>query len=120
VAGLLRRLWSSPPDGHPFRPLRAMCDAWAVEFEHRFATSPGVLDPGLARAGLELFRGLPATAERGVLLCIDLHAENGLAAQREPWLVVDPKPYVGDGNESPKSLVSFPCSRAERTPRVPD
>ena len=26
----------------------------------------------------------------------DLHAENVLAATREPWLVIDPKPYVGD------------------------
>jgi streptomycin 6-kinase len=25
-----------------------------------------------------------------------LHAENVLAAEREPWLVIDPKPYVGD------------------------
>jgi streptomycin 6-kinase len=25
-----------------------------------------------------------------------LHAGNVLAAQREPWLMVDPKPYVGD------------------------
>ncbi len=31
-----------------------------------------------------------------MLLCTDLHAENVLAAEREPWLVIDPKPYVGD------------------------
>ena len=43
-----------------------------------------------------MFRSLPATAEREVLLCTDLHAGNVLAAEREPWLVVDPKPYVGD------------------------
>jgi streptomycin 6-kinase len=29
-------------------------------------------------------------------LCTDLHAENVLFAQREPWLVIDPKPFVGD------------------------
>jgi streptomycin 6-kinase len=50
----------------------------------------------LAREGVRLFRALPATAERNVLLCTDLHAENVLAAEREPWLVIDPKPYVGD------------------------
>jgi streptomycin 6-kinase len=54
------------------------------------------LDPGLAREGIALFRALPATADQNVLLCTDLHAENVLAAQREPWLVIDPKPYVGD------------------------
>ena len=31
-----------------------------------------------------------------MLLCTDLHAGNVLAAQREPWLAIDPKPYVGD------------------------
>jgi streptomycin 6-kinase len=30
------------------------------------------------------------------LLATDLHADNVLAAEREPWLVIDPKPYVGD------------------------
>lgn len=96
VAGLLQRLWIARPDGYRFRSLQAMCDAWAAEFEERLAASPGVLDPGLARAGMELFRGLPASADQEVLLCTDLHAENVLAARREPWLIIDPKPYVGD------------------------
>lgn len=96
VTALLRRLWSAPTGGYRFRPLQAMCDAWAAEFEQRLAGSAAGLDPGLARAGIELFRTLPATAERRVLLCTDLHAGNILAAQRDPWLVIDPKPYVGD------------------------
>jgi streptomycin 6-kinase len=37
-----------------------------------------------------------ATADHSVLLCTDLHAENVLEVQREPWLAIDPKPYVGD------------------------
>ena len=75
-----------------------MCDAWAAEFDAKLTASVG-LDPGLARSGIELFRSLPATAERQVLLCTDLHAGNVLAAQREPWLAIDPKPYVGDPQE---------------------
>jgi streptomycin 6-kinase len=31
-----------------------------------------------------------------VLLATDLHAGNVLQAQRRPWLVIDPKPFVGD------------------------
>lgn len=31
-----------------------------------------------------------------VLLLTDLHAGNVLSGTRHPWLVVDPKPYVGD------------------------
>lgn len=96
IAGLLQRLWRAPPDGYPFRQLQSMCDSWAAEFEARSAVRPGLVDPGLARAGIELFRHLPATATREVLLCTDLHAGNVLAARREPWLVIDPKPYLGD------------------------
>src|SRR5439155_1399028 len=51
--------------------------------------------------GMNLFRSLPATADREVLLCTDLHAENVLAAEREPWLLIDPKPYVGDPTYDP-------------------
>jgi streptomycin 6-kinase len=75
-----------------------MCHAWADEFEAEYATTPQAdrVDPGLAREGIALFRELPGTAASQVLLCTDLHADNILAARREPWLVVDPKPYVGD------------------------
>lgn len=31
-----------------------------------------------------------------VLLATDLHAGNVLRAQREPWLAIDPKPFVGE------------------------
>jgi streptomycin 6-kinase len=99
VAGLLARLWPAPTAGLTFRPLQDMCRAWVREFHQRVAAAPAgatVIDPGLARAGTELFVALAAPTERDVLLCTDLHAGNVLAAQREPWLVIDPKPYLGD------------------------
>lgn len=96
VAGLLRRLWIPPPPGHQFRSLRTMCAEWADQAEAKFVHHAGILDPGVVRDGVQLFRTLPTTAERAVLLCTDLHAENIVAAEREPWLVIDPKPYVGD------------------------
>jgi streptomycin 6-kinase len=98
VAGLLRRLWAHPYQGYPFRPLAEMCQAWADEFEAGYAAAPpsNRLDPGLAREGIALFRELPGTAPSRVLLCTDLHGDNILAARRAPWLVIDPKPYVGD------------------------
>src|SRR5260370_15312469 len=30
------------------------------------------------------------------LLATDLHAGNVLRSEREPWLVIDPKPFIGD------------------------
>ncbi len=98
MAGLLGRLWAQPPGAYLFRPLAQMCAVWAEEFEQDYAAAPVAdrIDPGLAWAGIMLFRHLPQTADRQVLLCTDLHGDNILAAQREPWLVIDPKPYVGD------------------------
>jgi streptomycin 6-kinase len=98
VASLLARLWAQPHGTYPFRPLAQMCAAWAEEFEQEYAAAAAAdrVDPGLARAGIMLLRELPHTADRHVLLATDLHGDNILAAQREPWLVIDPKPYVGD------------------------
>ena len=98
VAGLLRRLWAQPHEAYPFRPLAQMCAAWAGEFEREYAAAGPAdrIDPGLARAGIALFLALPRTAGSQVLLCTDLHGDNVLAARRAPWLVIDPKPYVGD------------------------
>jgi len=95
IAGLLRRLWRVAPND-TVQSLQTMCDRWAGRFEAKAAARPGGLDPGLAREGAALFRALPAGADRAVLLCTDLHAGNVLAAQREPWLAIDPKPHVGD------------------------
>ncbi len=97
IAGLLRRLWArTPPAGPPFSPLAEICGVWADAFELDYATDSRGLDPGLAHEGVAALRHLPVSADRAVLLCTDLHAGNVLAARREPWLVIDPKPFIGD------------------------
>ena len=97
VTGLLRSVWAVElPLDHPFRPLSVMVDDWAKRAEARLVADPKRLDPGLAREGLGLFRELSRTAPKDVLLFTDLHAGNVLSAQRRPWLLIDPKPYVGD------------------------
>jgi streptomycin 6-kinase len=113
VAGLLRRMWIKPPAGFAFRPLHVMCDRWASEFEDDYAAARArgedQLDPGLARQGIGLFRELPRTAGSAVLLCTDLHHDNVLAAARETWLAIDPKPYIGDPAYDPvQHMLNFP------------
>src|SRR5262249_54992256 len=93
IAGLLRRLWRAPPEPHAFRPLAEHTAAWAAETR---AEAEPRADPGLVREGLRLFEELPRTAAAEVLLTTDLHAGNVLRAEREPWLAIDPKPFVGD------------------------
>ena len=93
IARLLRRLWRQPPSPHPFRPLSAMIDDWCEETMRR---SGEWTDSGLVHEGLRHFRDLSKPTSRDVLLATDLHAGNVLQAQREPWLAIDPKPFIGD------------------------
>ena len=93
IASLLRQLWRSPPAAHVFRPLAALTEHWSHETLSKIELWP---DTGLVREGLALFNELPQTAPANVLLATNLHAGNVLRAQREPWLVIDPKPFIGD------------------------
>ena len=93
IAALLRRLWRAPSEPRLFRPLADLMTFWANE---TIAAADSWPDPGLVRSGLDLFHELPRTATTQVLLATDLHAGNVLRAEREPWLVIDPKPFVGD------------------------
>ncbi|MEL6346995.1 MAG: aminoglycoside phosphotransferase family protein [Myxococcota bacterium] len=93
LAGILKRLWRTPPDPAPFRPLRALIEGQNHDLARRAATWP---DPGLAHAGAALKHELDAAAPERFTLATDLHAGNVLRAQRRPWLAIDPKPFVGD------------------------
>lgn len=93
IAGLLQRLWRSPAEPHPFRPLSALMKHWSEETLADVERWP---DTGLVVEGLRLFEELPRTAPIEVLLATDLHAGNVLRSEREPWLVIDPKPFAGD------------------------
>jgi streptomycin 6-kinase len=87
---LLPRLWK--PAGEPFRPLADEA-AWWTEYLPRQDWSR---DPDLLDAALGALRELPGTQGEQVLLNQDLHGDNVLAAEREPWPALDPKPLVGE------------------------
>jgi len=93
ISGLLRRLWRPLPTLNRFRPLSALVEYWSQQTLSEMERWP---DEGLVREGLRVFKELANTATADVLLATDLHAGNVLRAEREPWLVIDPKPFVGD------------------------
>jgi streptomycin 6-kinase len=93
ISDLLRRLWRPLPVLRRFRPLSALIDYWSNETLAQVERWP---DAGLVQEGLRVFKELPDTATNHVLLATDLHAGNVLRSEREPWLVIDPKPFVGD------------------------
>ena len=93
IARLLKRLWRTLPEVQPFRPLSEMIGRWTEETLEKVDRLP---DAGLAKEGLYIFEALLNDASCDVLLATDLHAGNVLRAEREPWLVIDPKPFYGD------------------------
>jgi streptomycin 6-kinase len=105
LIGLLPRLWKS---GDGFTPL-------AEEAEHWAANLDDVRDNRLKQAALHYIRELAPTQGEQVLVNQDLHGENVLAAQREPWLVIDPKPLAGEREFSAASIVrSFELGHSKR------
>lgn len=93
IAQLLPRFWRVPSSEHPFRPLSAMIDHW---IEEALTDEEQWTDRALVREGINLYKELSQRTTDEVLLATDLHAANVLSAQRAPWLVIDPKPFVGD------------------------
>jgi streptomycin 6-kinase len=93
LAGLFPRLWRRPQVPPGFRPLSVMIASWAEETR---AARANWTDAGLVADGLRVFENLGRPSADDVLLATDLHAGNVLRAQREPCLVIDPKPFVGD------------------------
>lgn len=94
VAGRLgRRLAVPAPPGLP--RLRDRADAWEEELRKDAAEFPHALAPAVVDAAVATVRELGAV-QPDILIHGDLHPGNILRADREPWLAVDPKGYVGD------------------------
>ena len=89
VCALLPRLWHAPPEPHSFRTLAEQAEEWAAQLGGRTN-----LERSLIELALDVFRSVDPRA-RG-LANQDLHQWNVLKAEREPWLVIDPKPLVGE------------------------
>jgi streptomycin 6-kinase len=94
VAGLLPRLWIEPGDRHPFRHLGDEADRWADEVPRRWEVGGRPFERELVDFAVDVFRSVDRTAT--TLVNQDLHGGNILSAEREPWLVIDPKPLVGE------------------------
>lgn len=94
VAGqLLRRL--AIPTTAPFRTLRVMATAIADSLPTRWEQVGRPIPRAvLERAGEVARHNGPLSAH--LLVNYDLHYDNILAGQREPWLAVDPKVVIGD------------------------
>jgi streptomycin 6-kinase len=103
LIGLLPRLWRS--ETQPFRPLAAEAEWWADSLACEWERAGKPFDRRLLDEVIELLRTLAVTQGEPVLLHQDLHCDNVLSAQREPWLVIDPKPLSGEREFSVAPIV---------------
>jgi streptomycin 6-kinase len=94
LAELLSRLIAVPAPPQ----IRRLADIAGQMVEDAPGLIPRLSDPGeqhLAnRCVAQVRELLPETGDR--LLHWDLHYDNVMASQRQPWLVIDPKPLAGD------------------------
>jgi streptomycin 6-kinase len=93
-AGLLPRLWINADK--PFRALRDESIGWEQHLPSSWERAGRPFEMELLSAALEALDRLRETQGRQVLVHQDLHGDNVLRAEREPWLVIDPKPLVGE------------------------
>lgn len=93
VAGLYRRL--HVPALPQLRTLTASLEQWTSDFEALPRSAP--IPHRLVEQASTLSRELAADpASTGTVVHGNLHYENVLAADREPWLAIAPKPLNGD------------------------
>ena len=106
LIGLLPRLWKHVDA--PFRPLADEAMWWVDYLPAEWDTAGRPFERCLLDAAIDRLRALADSQGEEVLLHQDLHGDNVLAAKREPWLVIDPKPLVGEREFAVAPIVRDP------------
>ena len=110
VSELLPRLSTALAEPFPFRSLAGEAERWAEDVAARYAHAGAPFERALVDVALDVFRTADSSARW--LVNQDLHGENVLSAEREPWLVIDPKPLVGEREIDGVGLLRNATSRA--------
>jgi streptomycin 6-kinase len=104
VAGkLLRRLAIPAPPG--FRNVRTLVAGTARSLEVHTGRTASPIPPEWLKTALQLARYLAIHASTNLLIHADLHYDNILAGQREPWLAIDPRPVAGEPEQAVPELL---------------
>jgi streptomycin 6-kinase len=94
LIGLLPRLWVEA--GEPFHTLEDEAAWWIEYLPEQWERSGRAVERRLVDVAVDGLSSLSASQGEQVLLHQDLHGDNVLASEREPWLVIDPKPLIGE------------------------
>ena len=111
IAELLPTLQVDVDEASPIPLLADEADRWADDVPRRYAAAGEPFERALLEAALDVYRTVDRSAR--LLVNQDLHGGNVLSAQRQPWLVIDPKPLVGERELESSALLR----NAEYVPR---
>jgi streptomycin 6-kinase len=113
LIALLPRLWVET--GEPFHTLEDEAAWWIGYLPEQWERSDRTVERRLVDAAVEALSTLSRSQGQQVLLHQDLHGDNVLAAEREPWLVIDPKPLIGEREFAVAPIVrSFELGHSKR------
>ena len=115
AAGVMRQLWRPVPPDHPFPTLERWTQALR-NIRDNFDGGTGPLSEHLVDMAQQLLRDLLATPTGEVLLHGDLHHDNILQAERQPWLAIDPKGVVGEPEYEVGALLHNPLPKLLQMP----
>ena len=115
ASALMRRLWRRASDDRIAR-VDDVARLWADITERRLVVAelPWVGEP--IERGIDLLRSLPDEPHDELLVHGDFHPGNILAAEREPWLAIDPKPMIGDPAFEPVQVLTQRRGRIAEPP----
>lgn len=116
AAHVMRQLWRPPPPENPF-PSVARWAAGLKRLRDHFGGRSGPFPADLVEAAEALFAELIDSMAEPVLLHGDLHHENILAAERQPWLALDPKGVLGEPAYEVGALLRNPMPQLLAAPR---
>jgi streptomycin 6-kinase len=93
MADIARRL--TVPAGIPFGTLEYEAEFWIERLEHLRDTED-LWERRLSDAAIDALRSVGPTQGDQYLLDMDMSVNNVISATRQPWLIIDPKPVVGE------------------------
>ncbi len=116
AATVMRQLWRPVPPNHPFPTVNDWGRGFARLRQH-YEGGSGPFPTSLLEEAEALFAELSASMAESVLLHGDLHHDNILAAQRQPWLAIDPKGLVGEPAYETGALLRNPLPELLKAPQ---
>lgn len=96
ACGLLRRLQLPLDEAAPFALVTDFARHYTSWLPEAFERYRRPFDPALVTEAVEICRKFADHPEPQHLVSRDFHRGNVLAATREPWLAIDPKPLAGE------------------------